>query len=193
VYNQAQVSKKARLLSKPQPVYTKTAAEKLITGVVRLRAVLSSSGKVTEIRPLNSLPEGLTDQAIAAAQQITFEPAIKDGKPVSQWVTLEYNFRLFPDADDPSLKSSARILEKPQPEYPGLTRERKIDGKVILELALMPDGSVQVYKVIERLPDGLTEAAIEAAKKIKFVPAVYKDGRVTGQYYRIEYTFGPTR
>lgn len=47
------------------------------------------------IRPVSSLPHGLTEQAIAAARQIKFTPALKDGRPVSRQVQLEYNFNLY--------------------------------------------------------------------------------------------------
>lgn len=60
-------------------------------GVV-LRAVLGSNGKVTNIVVVSGVP-GLTDGAINAARKIKFDPAIKDGRYVSMWVQLEYNFR----------------------------------------------------------------------------------------------------
>ena len=41
------------------------------------------------------LKDGMTEAAIEAARNIRFFPAGKDGKPVSQWMTLEYNFNLF--------------------------------------------------------------------------------------------------
>jgi len=41
------------------------------------------------------LPYGLTERAIAAARQIKFTPATKDGRPVSMYIQLEYNFNLY--------------------------------------------------------------------------------------------------
>jgi TonB family protein len=66
-----------------------------VTGLVRLRAIFSSSGEVTNITVIKGLPSGLTEKAIAAARQIRFQPALKDGHVVSQWVTLEYNFNIY--------------------------------------------------------------------------------------------------
>jgi len=37
----------------------------------------------------------LTERAIAAAKQIRFVPAQKDGHAVSMWMQLEYNFNLY--------------------------------------------------------------------------------------------------
>jgi len=44
---------------------------------------------------MSHLEQGITDKAIAAAQQIKFIPAIKDGKFVSVYMQLEYNFNLY--------------------------------------------------------------------------------------------------
>ena len=57
--------------------------------------VLAADGTVQNIVPLATLPEGLTEQAIEAARDIEFKPASKDGRPVSQYVTVEYNFNIY--------------------------------------------------------------------------------------------------
>jgi TonB family protein len=57
--------------------------------------VFSSSGAVTGIRALSSLPYGLTEKAIAAARRIQFTPATKDGRAVSQYIQVEYNFNIY--------------------------------------------------------------------------------------------------
>ena len=86
---------KARVLSKPEPQYTEEARKNQITGTVVLRAVFTSGGQVTNIRSVSGLPFGLTERAIAAARQIKFSPAMKDGRPVSMYIQLEYNFNLY--------------------------------------------------------------------------------------------------
>jgi len=94
-FNAKDVTQKARILSKPEPQYTEDARKNQITGTVVLKAVLSSSGEVTSIRPVSQLPYGLTEKAIAAARAIKFTPAVKDGHTVSQWIQIEYNFNLY--------------------------------------------------------------------------------------------------
>ena len=85
------VEQRARLLSKPEPKYTEEARRNQISGTVMLRAVFASSGEVVQIRALSSLPFGLTERAIAAAREIKFQPATKDGRAVSVFMQLEYN------------------------------------------------------------------------------------------------------
>lgn len=95
IFSGREVTSKARVLSKPEPTYTEAARKNQITGTVVLRAVFSSGGTVTNIHAVSGLPDGLTERAIAAAKQIRFVPATKDGRPVSMWMELQYNFNLY--------------------------------------------------------------------------------------------------
>lgn len=95
IFSGKEVNSKARVLSKPEPQYTEEARKNQVTGTVVLRAVFTSGGQVTNIRAVAGLPYGLTDRAIAAARQIKFMPATKDGRPVSMYIQLEYNFNLY--------------------------------------------------------------------------------------------------
>jgi TonB family protein len=95
IFSGKDVSSKARVLSKPEPQYTEEARKNQVTGTVVLRAVFTSGGQVTNIRAVSGLPNGLTERAIAAARQIKFIPATKDGRAVSMYIQLEYNFNLY--------------------------------------------------------------------------------------------------
>jgi TonB family protein len=75
---------KAVVKKKPAPECTAEAKSNGAAGVVVLRVVLSKSGEVTTIEVKQEQPYGLTESAIAAARKLKFEPAKKDGRPVSQ-------------------------------------------------------------------------------------------------------------
>ena len=94
IYTVKELTKKAVIISKPNPEYTLIARENRVTGTVVIRAVFRSSGKVTNVQAIRRLPDGLTEKAIEAARKIRFKPAEKDGRPVSTFVIIEYNFRL---------------------------------------------------------------------------------------------------
>jgi TonB family protein len=96
VYQAKEVSQKARITSSPPPTYTQEARMHNVSGKVVLTAVLCSSGHITDIQVVSGLPGGLTESAIAAAKKIKFEPAQKDGQPVSQATQLEFGFSLDP-------------------------------------------------------------------------------------------------
>ena len=89
------VDRKVILIMKLEPQYTEEARMNRITGRVVLKAVFSANGSVTNIRTAEGLPFGLTEQAIDAARKIKFIPAVKEGKFVSMWMQLEYNFNLY--------------------------------------------------------------------------------------------------
>jgi TonB family protein len=89
------VTQKARIHIKAEPLYTESARKFGVTGTVRVRLILGASGEVRGITPITRLPHGLMQKAIEAARRIKFEPAIKDGRPVSQYVTIEYNFNIY--------------------------------------------------------------------------------------------------
>ena len=94
-FKQNEVTKKALITFKPEPGFTESARRFEVTGVVRLRAILYKTGEVTNVSVVKSLPHGLTEQSVEAARRIRFEPAQKDGRAVSQYVVLEYNFLIY--------------------------------------------------------------------------------------------------
>jgi TonB family protein len=95
VFSPKEVDQKARILSRPEPTYTEEARQNKVAGTIVLRMVFSASGQVTNITAVSALPYGLTERALVAARQIKFAPAIKDGRAVSQYMQVEYNFNLY--------------------------------------------------------------------------------------------------
>jgi TonB family protein len=82
----------------------------------------------------------------------------------------------------------AVITYNPEPLFTEEARKNNTVGEVILRVVLSSSGSVTNIVPVKRLPDGLTEKAIEAAHKIRFTPAE-KDGHKVSQYSTIVYNF----
>ena len=82
----------------------------------------------------------------------------------------------------------AVITRRPEPSYTESARKFYVAGVVKLRLLLASDGSVRNISVVRALPHGLTGAAIEAARRVRFEPAE-KDGRKVSQFIVIEYSF----
>jgi TonB family protein len=183
-----EVTKRALITHKPEPGFTEEARQNGAEGVVRLRAVLTADGKVAQLSVVKGLPDGLTEKAIAAAKQIRFTPAEKDGRAVSQHAVLEYYFTIHVDED--KVEKRAVIIERPPAEYTDEARRNNVRGKVVLKVTLTSYGTVMIYSVEKELPHGLTRKAIEAALRIKFKPALM-EGRAVSQITTVEYTFGP--
>jgi TonB family protein len=82
-------------LNSPQPRYTEEARKAKIQGTVTARVLVGADGSVKSVKILRGLSYGLDEQAIQAAYQIRFRPAMKGGQPVSFWqaVTIDFNLR----------------------------------------------------------------------------------------------------
>ena len=87
------------------------------------------------------------------------------------------------------VSTKAVIINKPVPGYTEEARHNGTGGVVRLRAVLAADGRVRHIMVMRRLPDGLTEMAVEAARKIRFTPATL-GGRRVSQYVVLEYRFG---
>jgi len=64
------------------------------------------------------------------------------------------------------------ITFKPNPVYTQEARNMKLEGEVLLEVSFSANGTLHVNKVVKGLGHGLDEAAIAAANKIRFKPAL---------------------
>jgi TonB family protein len=96
IYDAARAgNNKFHILQKPKALYTDLARENGVVGAVRLRVTLLANGEVGSVVPVTTLPDGLTEQAIAAARRIEFLPATRDGVPVSSAVMVEYTFTIY--------------------------------------------------------------------------------------------------
>ena len=89
------VTEKIKFISKPRAGYTDEARTNQIQGTVRVRVQFLPSGQIGSVSPVSGLPYGLTEQAIAAAKQIRFEPAKKNGVPIQSVAIVEYNFNIY--------------------------------------------------------------------------------------------------
>ncbi len=88
-------TKDLSLQSKPRAAYTDFARFYEITGVVRTRITFLASGEIGSVIPITKLPFGLTNQAVTAARSIRFEPAMKNGQPISVTKQVEYSFTIY--------------------------------------------------------------------------------------------------
>ena len=71
------ITQELKIISKPRPGYTDSARLNNIEGTVVLNVTFLASGQIGRVEPLERLPDGLTEQAIAAAKRISFEPALE--------------------------------------------------------------------------------------------------------------------
>jgi len=75
-------------------------------------------------------------------------------------------------ADTGAPTTPVEITYKPNPVYTDDARSLKLEGEVLLEVSFSATGALHVNRVVKGLGHGLDEAAMAAANKIRFKPAL---------------------
>lgn len=84
-----------RLIERPPPEYTERERQAQVRGTVLLLAIFGDDSTVKNIFIIRKLTDDLTENCIEATRKIKFTPALKDGRPVSQVLAVEYAFELY--------------------------------------------------------------------------------------------------
>lgn len=95
----------------------------------------------------------------------------------------------FADQDlNKEYETPVDITSKQYPMYTEEARENKIKGNIVLFVEFKKDGEIGYIFPYKILHYGLTESAIETARKMTFTPAV-KDGKSVTVIKRVEMRF----
>ncbi len=85
----------------------------------------------------------------------------------------------------------ASLLSKVDPSYPEAARRSGIEGTVVLDALVGPDGQVEDVQILRGLPLGLSESAAEAVRRWHYRPARGRSGPVAShKTVRIVFTLG---
>lgn len=92
VYTAKEVDVRAKITNRMEniPVAGKDCPRE---GFVSLRIILHKSGSVTDVTVITRMGCSYDESTVEAARKFKFTPAVKDGKPVSQYQLLEYRYR----------------------------------------------------------------------------------------------------
>ncbi len=90
------------------------------------------------------------------------------------------------DAAPGTLTHAPAVVDSATPEYPEAAKAQGISGEVALELDLSAEGQVQDARIVKPGGNGFDEAALAAAKRLRFSPAEI-DGKPAA--VTIEYRF----
>ncbi|MGQ4584457.1 TonB family protein [Lysobacter sp. F60174L2] len=169
------------------PRYPASALKQGIGGKVVLVVDVDANGRATAVEVERSEPAGVFDQAaIDAAWQWTFNPEIRDGKPVAGQVRVPITFET--DAAPSSTAGSNTQMRQP-PAYPKAAVEQKITGKVVLVIDVDAGGHPVDIVVESSEPAGVfDQAAVDAASKWKFNPEI-EDGKPVASRVRVPVEF----
>jgi outer membrane biosynthesis protein TonB len=95
VLRQSMVDKKARLVSTFEPPSNQYAQDHGVAGICLYHVVIGADGKPAEIAVARPIGFGLDENAVDAIRKATFDPAIKNGKPVPVLLNLVVEFRIY--------------------------------------------------------------------------------------------------
>jgi TonB family protein len=92
------------------------------------------------------------------------------------------------DAGPVRITDDVHVKKMVQPIYPVIARQKGIQGRVVLDVTVAPDGKVKNMQVISG-DDILAKAFEDAAKKWRFEPQL-RDGQAIPFITRVAMTFG---
>lgn len=147
-----------------------------VEGRVIISCVLGIEGTVTDIYVIEGLPYGVTEAVKTGLQNWKFKPAKNKDQPVAMKMTVTYTISAIYEEFDSEV-SKPKIIQKPVPTYPEKLRPEKHKGKVDVNVQFNMDGTVEVMGVNSTMPKEFDTAAKEAAKGIKFEPAIHKKSK----------------
>jgi TonB family protein len=118
IFSQSRVDQKAVLLTKFEPDSNEWAQANGVAGMAQYHAIVGPDGKVGEVAVSRPIGFGLDENAVEAIRKASFQPAIKDGKPVAVMLNLDVAFRIF----------SKRTAVHAEPEPAGKPAEPILPG-----------------------------------------------------------------
>ncbi len=90
-----EVTRKAVILSRPEPPYPNARRNNSRNATVSLRVLLGADGQIQKIEPIRKMSDAFDAMAVVVAHRIIFIPAQFEGRNVSQWVQIEYSFSIY--------------------------------------------------------------------------------------------------
>ena len=90
-----QVDKKPRLTAAFEPPSNEYAQNNGVAGIAMYHVIVGADGKPHEVAVGRPIGFGLDENAVDAIRKASFEPGVKDGKPVPVEVDLTVQFRIY--------------------------------------------------------------------------------------------------
>ena len=120
VFRQNGVEQKAKLISAIDPPSNEYAQSNGVAGIALYHAVVGSDGKVEEVVAGRPIGFGLDESAEQTIRKASFQPAMKDGKPVPVALDLVVSFRIYSKrTSQPAPAAQAGVKEPKETILPG--------------------------------------------------------------------------
>jgi len=119
VLRQNSVDKKAKLISALETPSNEYAQAHAVAGLAIYYVIIDVDGKPGQIAVGRPIGFGLDENAVATIRKATFEPAVKDGKPVPVLLDLVVQFRIYSNRTATTSKVEQGEDKPVQPILPG--------------------------------------------------------------------------
>ena len=183
--------------------YPTAALQQGLQGTVNVTFVVEKTGVVSNVTVPQPLAPALDAEAIRLIKGgPKWTPAHNRNERVRQRVTIPVTFQIPQDASSGTASAPAspsseqaqtQVVTPDEParpvggtdafftwiqenlRYPALARQRKVEGRVMVEFVVQKDGSLADTKLVKRLGSGCDEEALRLIKAApKWNPARYK-------------------
>ncbi|HVO96447.1 MAG TPA: TonB family protein [Bryobacteraceae bacterium] len=132
----------------------------------------ASAPEGPSIRRTASAPGGFSNASVSASAVSTPRAALQSGMFADAAVEFAGT---APKPAATTRFTPVEILAKPKPAYTDEARAKQIEGEVLLEIQFSASGEARLLRLVHGLGHGLDEAAVAAARGIRFRPAM-RDG-----------------
>lgn len=178
------------IVARADPQYPIAAAEDEVEGVITLAFNIAYNGRPRNIRVVDADPPGYFEEAAIEAMSRWRFDANQRSYSYEHEFTQTFEFELDPDFEIVEADGPPQPLERVQPRYPREAASNGVNGHVVMEFVLAPDGRVRSVEVVESEPEGVFEkAALSAMKQWRYPPP---DEEWLGRRLRQEMTFTVT-
>lgn len=123
--------------------------------------------------------------AAAAMLSVAFFPAPASARQSGAAVGVHCPLPVFKPGE---VTRKARVTHHAAPAFTDEARAAQVRGTMHITAVLCRTGRVTDIRVLQGLPHGMTERAVEAVRRVEFEPAT-KDGRAVSQAITFEYHF----
>jgi TonB family protein len=179
------------VLPKPRgvklPVYPYELLRNRTRGSAEVRMIIDERGRVYEVVVLKSTHPEFGLALAAAVQAYSFDPALKEGKPVASALQIKQEFDSYdsvdPDTQDLleteirhpekilSAKTRAELpkaISRPGPAYPPEKERAGKEGRAVVEFLIDRDGRVRLPRIVSATDPSFGYAAVQAAATWQF-------------------------
>lgn len=199
-----------KVISRKVPEYPVAMRRYGMRGQVTLSFEVDPKGKVQNVVIFSSDNPSFDEPAIKALREWTFQPATRDGQPVTEKMRVpiifqlngaldggESAFQVSQHADQSKLPPEMRFDTMPKfrgvliPVYPYELRRDRIHGKAKVAALINQQGRVVAVKVLDADRPEFGLALATAMEGFTFDPAL-KDGRPVQHLLSFEQDFSPS-